>query len=79
MTATQIKSDTMKNKSYDISGVEVSIHDKVTICEFLTTDPFNKRGHTGKIKAINKFNDIDVEFEDGTTGRYCEMTFYLSQ
>jgi hypothetical protein len=35
----------------------------------LTTDPYNKRGFTGKVITVNE-QELIVRFNDGTSGRY---------
>lgn len=54
---------------------------KVMIDQFLTTDPFNKRGEIGivtKIKIIDEENaDVTIMFEDGVVGLYQHGTFEI--
>lgn len=42
---------------------------KARVNNFLTTDPYNKRGQIGKVKEI-KDDMATLIFEDGTTGQY---------
>lgn len=64
-----LKSKAMKN----------IIGKKVIIDQFLTTDPFNKRGKEGTvidIKIIDEDSaDVTIEFEDGVIGLYQSNTF----
>lgn len=52
---------------------------KVKIDQFLTSDPFNKRGEEGiviDIKIIDEESaDVTIEFEDGVIGVYENDTF----
>ena len=53
----------------------------VQIDNFLTTDPFNKRGEVGivtKVEEIDEDNtDVTIQFEDGTIGTYQLGTFEI--
>jgi hypothetical protein len=53
----------------------------VKIDQFLTSDPFNKRGETGTItdvKIIDEENaDVTIKFEDGVIGLYEYGTFEI--
>lgn len=54
---------------------------KVKIDQFLTTDPFNKRGENGivtDIKIIDEESaDVTIVFEDGVVGLYEYGTFEI--
>ncbi|WP_310560384.1 hypothetical protein [Flavobacterium sp.] len=54
---------------------------KVMIDQFLTSDPFNKRGEKGiviDIKIIDEDSaDVTIEFEDGVIGVYEYGTFEI--
>ena len=57
----------------EISNLNTSIQvgNSVTIPRDLTTDPYNKRGQTGKVVHINRdLTLLTVEFEDGSLGVY---------
>lgn len=53
----------------------------VKIDQFLTSDPYNKRGKTGivtDIKIIDKEStDVTIKFEDGVIGLYEYGTFEI--
>ncbi|UGU15180.1 hypothetical protein LS482_16025 [Sinomicrobium kalidii] len=51
---------------------EIHLNQTVKIDPFLTNDPYNKRGETGKVIKIegSENNVVTVEFSDGTTGLY---------
>jgi hypothetical protein len=55
------------------------ISKKVKIDNFLTTDPFEKRGETGTVVGITEIDeenaDVFIEFEDGVIGMYQLGTF----
>lgn len=55
------------------------LNKKVKIDNFLTSDPFNKRGQIGtvtKVEEIDEENaDVTIQFEDGSTGLYQLGTF----
>lgn len=57
------------------------LNQKVKIDNFLTTDPFNKRGEVGivtKVEEIDEDNaDVTIQFEDGTIGVYQLGTFEI--
>lgn len=46
-----------------------TLNERVKVCRFLTSDPYNKRGEWGTVNAID--DDIaTVEFSDGVIGYY---------
>lgn len=48
----------------------------VKVDEFLTTDPYEKKGQSGEIIAVE--NDIvTVEFSDGVIGKYFDNALIL--
>jgi len=63
------------------------IDQKVQIDNFLTSDPFNKRGQIGtviKVEVLDEESfqdfeygsaDVTIQFEDGSTGLYQLGTF----
>jgi len=57
------------------------ISKKVKIDNFLTTDPFEKRGEIGTIVGISEIDeenaDITIQFEDGVVGMYQLGTFEI--
>jgi len=57
------------------------LNQSVQIDNFLTTDPFNKRGEVGivtKVEEIDEDNaDVTIQFEDGTIGKYQLGTFEI--
>ena len=57
------------------------LNKKVQIDNFLTTDPFNKRGEVGivtKVEEIDEDNaDVTIQFEDRTIGVYQLGTFEI--
>ena len=57
------------------------LNQSVQIDNFLTTDPFNKRGEVGivtKVEEIDEDNaDVTIKFEDGTIGTYQLGTFEI--
>ena len=57
------------------------LNQSVQIDNFLTTDPFNKRGEVGivtKVEEIDEDNaDVTIQFEDGTIGVYQIGTFEI--
>lgn len=57
------------------------LNQSVQIDNFLTTDPFNKRGEVGivtKVEEIDEDNaDVTIQFEDGTIGVYQLGTFEI--
>lgn len=57
------------------------LNQSVQIDNFLTTDPFNKRGKVGivtKVEEIDEDNaDVTIQFEDGTIGVYQLGTFEI--
>jgi hypothetical protein len=57
------------------------LNQSVQIDNFLTTDPFNKRGKAGivtKVEEIDEDNaDVTIQFEDGTIGVYQLGTFEI--
>ena len=56
-----------------LDGKMTTVGEKVKVNSRLTTDPYNKRGQTGEIKAIGS-GDTDgaivLQFEDGSIGIY---------
>ena len=57
------------------------LNKKVKIDNFLTTDPFNKRGQTGTVTNVLEIDecnaDVTIQFEDGSTGLYELGTFEI--
>lgn len=57
------------------------ISKKVKIEQFLTTDPFQKRGETGTVIEVLEIDeenaDVTIEFEDGIIGMYQLGTFEI--
>lgn len=49
----------------------MTIGNQVLIPSNLTTDPANRRGNYGKIKAIDG-DILTIEFKDGTTAKYMD-------
>lgn len=58
-------------KMNEINIEDLRIGTELKVNNFLTTDPFNKRGEYGKVIEIDQhYEDITLEFEDGTKGKY---------
>ncbi len=57
------------------------IDQKVQIDNFLTSDPFNKRGQIGTVTNVLEIDednaDVTIQFEDGTIGVYQLGTFEI--
>lgn len=57
------------------------LNKKVKIDNFLTTDPFNKRGQAGTVINVLEIDednaDVTIEFEDGSIGCYQLGTFEI--
>lgn len=57
------------------------LNQSVQIDNFLTTDPFNKRGEVGKVTKVEEIDednaDVTIQFEDGTIGVYQLGTFEI--
>lgn len=55
------------------------LNQKVKIDNFLTSDPFNKRGQIGTVINVLEIDednaDVSIQFEDGSTGLYQLGTF----
>jgi len=62
-----------KSTAIDMKGEELFVGDTVLVDQFLTSDPNNKRGETGKILSIEG-NLVEVEFNDGVKGFYQDDT-----
>lgn len=58
------------NFEKDLDDVMYKKGDTVKVPEDLTTDPYDKRGETGKIVHITADGTIVVEFKDGSFGLY---------
>ena len=61
--------------------MENLLNKNLQIDNFLTTDPFKKRGQVGtvtKAEEIDEDNaDVTIQFEDGTIGKYQLGTFEI--
>lgn len=77
----RIKEEVKADFKTDLSLENLLKGKKVIIDNFLTTDPFNKRGEVGTITKITEIDeesaDVTIEFQDGIIGLYQFGTFEI--